>query len=100
MKTTTILQYIPVGPVNAISRERLAQISGLSDRRIRKEIQLARDAGAIILNRQDGSGYFQVGEEDLDEIARQYRQDTSRALSILKRRKAMRQILKSAGRPV
>jgi hypothetical protein len=41
-----------------------------------------------------------VTADDLDAIERQYRQDTSRALSILRRRKAMRALLKAAGRAV
>ena len=45
-----------------------------------------------------GRGYYQ--SSDLDEISYQYRQDTSRAMSILKRRKPMRDLLKEAGRSV
>lgn len=96
----TILDYIPTGAANAIPRAELAARLGLSDRHTREAIQKARDDGALILNEQSGAGYFLATADDLDAIERQYRQDTSRALSILRRRKAMRALLKAAGRAV
>lgn len=95
-----IEQFIPVGKENAISRERLCQIYGKPDRATRKAIEDARKAGALILNLQDGAGYYRVGPGDLDDLARQYRQDTARAMAILNRRKKTRRILKEAGRHV
>ena len=38
--------------------------------------------------------------DDLDEIERQYKQNTARAMSILARRKEIRRRLKAAGRKV
>ena len=57
--------YIPYGRENAISRKRLAQATGLSDREIREAIALAR-RNTVILNLSDGNGYFKPipGEED------------------------------------
>lgn len=40
-----ILDYIPYGKQNAISRERLAQLSGMGDRWMRKEIERLRSEG-------------------------------------------------------
>lgn len=100
MTVAKIIELIPVGRENAVSREILAERSGMSDRIVRKCIESARNAGAIILNEQDGKGYYRVGEDDIDAIERQYRQDTARAMSLLKRRKTMRRILKEAGRDV
>lgn len=96
----TILDLIPTGAENAITRAELAAKAGMSDRRTREAVQKARDAGALILNGQDGAGYYVATADDLDAIERQYRQDTSRALSILRRRKCMRALLKAAGRAV
>ena len=39
-----IAEYIPVGHENAISRKRLAMITGLSDRQIRQLIERAMPA--------------------------------------------------------
>ena len=46
----------------------------------------------------DGEGYYQT--EELGDLYRQYKRDTARAMSILKSRKPMRDVLKAAGRPV
>lgn len=98
--TTTMMRYIGTGKENATHREALAMYLGISDRQVRRLIQIARDEGALILNAQDGAGYYLADKTDLDDIERQYKQDTARALSILKRRMTMRKILKEAGRKV
>lgn len=90
-----IAQAIPFGQQNAVTRKRLANQLGLSDRQMRLHIQQARDEGVIILNLQDGRGYYQSA--DVSEMTAQYWQDKARALSILKRLKAMRKILNEAG---
>lgn len=100
MKTTTITDYIPHGRENAVSRGYLCALTGLSDRSVRAAIEQARNDGALILNDQDGFGYYQADIRDLDALQRQYRQDTARAMALLKRRKHIRRILKEAGRPV
>ena len=64
----------------------------------RRIIARLRDEGYIIINDQNGKGYYL--SDDLDEIEKQYKQDTARAMAILKRRKYMRKMLKEAGRPV
>jgi biotin operon repressor len=97
MKITDLLG---VGEANAVSRVELASRAGMSDRKMRAAIQQAREDGELILNAQNGAGYFLASTDDLNAIERQYRQDTARALSILKRRKAMRRLLKEAGRDV
>ena len=97
---STIVDLIGVGAENAISRAELAAQAGMSDRQMRAAVAQARENGELILNTQNGAGYFRATKDDLDAIERQYRQDTARALSILKRRKAMRRLLKEAGRSV
>lgn len=90
-----LVSYLHTGERNAISRETLADLMGMPDRKVRELIEKARNEGVFILNRQNGRGYYLP--DSIDDIYRQYKQDTSRALSILKRRKYMRQILKEAG---
>ena len=90
-----LARTIPFGRDNAIRRDVLAERLGTDDRTMRRALQTARDEGVIILNAQDGRGYYQSA--DLKEMEAQYRQDTARALSILKRRKALRRMLKEAG---
>lgn len=91
----TLAKTIPYGWENAIRRDALAAKVGTSDRLVRKAIEEARAEGLIILNRQDGRGYYQSA--DPEELLRQYRQDTARAMAILARRKPLRDILKQIG---
>ena len=97
-EVSRVVSAIPFGHDNAVSRDTLVSVTGYADRKIRKCIEEARRAGALIMNKQDGRGYYQT--IDLDEIERQYQQDTKRALSILARRKTTRKILKAHGRKV
>ena len=93
-----VVDMIPVGKKNAITREKLARLLGTNDRTARELVRKAREYGYIIINEQDGRGYYRT--DDLDMMERQYKQDTRRALSVLSRRKTLRQILKAAGREV
>lgn len=78
----TLLDHIPYGRANAISRSDLCRAAGLPDRLMRREIEALRRSGEIIINNQDGSGYYRP--TDLQEIERYLRQETARGLSILK----------------
>ena len=98
MTTTELLaRVIPFGRENAISRQGVAAALGCGDRQARKAIEDARADGLFIINLQDGHGYYQ--STDKLEMLRQYRQDTARAMSILKRRKALRKTLIDMGVP-
>lgn len=97
-KGIMIEHLIPAGKENAVSRQYLSALTGKSDRTLRKLIEQARDKGHVIINDQDGAGYYRP--TDILEVERQYVQDTRRALSILQRRKHLRKILKAAGRHV
>lgn len=94
-ESALLAMTIPFGRDKAISREALTELLHTTDRVMRRMIQRAREEGLVIINAQDGSGYFQSA--DVADLAAQYRQDTARAMSILKRRKHIRQILKEAG---
>ena len=76
MRAASITDYIPFGKENAVTRAHLRAATGLPDRKIREEIEQARRRGAIIINAQDGAGYYQ--SEDIKDIAKQYRQNERR----------------------
>lgn len=95
-ETERIAALIPYGRRNAISRAELAAAMQTSDRMMRKAGSEAKRQGVMICN--DGEGYYQT--EELGDLYRQYKRDTARAMSILKARKPMRDVLKAAGRPV
>lgn len=88
-------EFIPTGRENAVSRSYLAKVVGKDDRKVRRMIEEARAAGALICNDQDGKGYW-ISEDPKEWLA-QYRQDTARAMRILKRRKPLRDALIAAG---
>lgn len=93
-----IENFIPEGKENAITRPELARVLGMTDRAVRKEIELARDRGAMICNDGDGAGYYTA--RDIGQIERQYRVDRARAMSVMKRLKTMRRMLNDAGKEV
>lgn len=90
-----IVDYIPT--VCPISRAELSAVLDMPDRQVRKSIQKAREEGALIVSMTDGSGYQRVTPEDLPKLARQYRQNRARIISLAKQQKALRGILKEAG---
>ena len=90
-----IEDFIPYGSDNAISRKSLTEVTGLKDRVVRQAIEDARLRGKMILNFQDGKGYFI--SNDPNDLKRQYHQEHSRAMSLLVREKYIRQNLAAAG---
>ena len=92
-----ILDYIPTGSKNAITRKRLSQITGISDRAIRDLIHYAR-RDIPILNMQDGKGYFipdMDNEEEVLLLEAYVKQENARLKSIgwslLSARKALKE---------
>ena len=96
--TDKLGEIIPEGEDHAVTRRYLSIKLGLSDRMVRRAIEEARADGLLICNAQDGRGYYQ--SKDVAALKRQYKQDTARALAILKRRKPIRDYLKSQGEKV
>ena len=92
-----ILNLIPQGKANAISRTELRYRAQLNDRAMRELIEQERRNGAIILNLQDGRGYYRPAPDELDDVLRQYKQNDRRAKSILVQQKYLRKMLKQAG---
>ena len=86
-----ITNYIPKGKENAITRKELCEITGLSDRLVRKRISQARRE-MVIINLQNGKGYYQPTEAA--EIEQFVRQETARLKSIGWSLKAARNALK------
>jgi len=95
-----ILSLIPQGKKNAISRTELRYRAQLNDRAMRELIEQERRNGAIILNLQDGRGYYRPAPDELDDVLRQYKQNDRRAMSILVQQKHLRRALKQAGEKV
>lgn len=90
-----VLDAIPFGKDKAVTREDLEAKTGLPDRQVRKAIEEIR-RNHIVLNDQDGKGYYR--SYDLDDIERFYRQERARALAVLYRMKPMRILLRGGGR--
>lgn len=90
-----VLDAIPFGKENAVTREYLTAKTGLPDRQVRKAIEEIR-RNHIVLNDQDGKGYYR--SYDLDDIERFYRQERARALAVLYRMRPMRILLRGGGR--
>ena len=90
-----VLDAIPFGKDRAVTREYLTAKTGLPDRQVRKAIEEIRRSH-IVLNDQDGKGYYR--SYDLDDIERFYRQERARALAVLYRMRPMRILLRGGGR--
>ena len=91
-----IVDYIPTGRKNAITRKELCRITGLSDRQAREHIAQARRSTPII-NLQDGDGYFipdPSDNADMGLLKRYVRQEEARLKSIGWSLKAARKTLK------
>ncbi len=83
-----ITDFIPTGKENAITRADLVRVLNLPDRKVREMIETARKDGALILNAQDGAGYYI--SEDVGELKRQLKQNESRAGSVLRQNTHLR----------
>ena len=92
-----IVDYIPYGRKNAITREQLMMLTGMPDRALRKEIERLRQEGICILNLQDGGGYYRPRPEERSLAEIYMRQQLSRAKSIYKGLKGVREFLKGGG---
>lgn len=81
-----------LGPTPRTRRE-LSQALDISDRLMRKRIEIAREMGYVIVNQ--GDGYFIP--DDLSDMTRFYFTERKRALSILRGLKRLRKYLKKMG---
>lgn len=93
---TLITDFIPVGRENAISRKRLCEVTGLTDRNLREHIAQAR-RNTPIINLQYGDGYFipdTSDDADMALLRRYVAQEEGRLKSIGWSLKAARNALK------
>lgn len=86
-----IVDYIPVGSKNAISRQNLCTITGMSDRVVREAISQARRT-TCICNAQDGKGYYIP--DSMKDAKRFLDQESARARSIFWSLKGARDFIK------
>ena len=54
----SLIEIIPVGKENAVTMNHLRQVTGLSDREIRKQIQEVNESGEHIICRECQKGYY------------------------------------------
>ena len=92
-----VTSFIPIESENAITRENLLNkciFAGLADndRQMRKLIEDARKE-TVILNMQDGRGYFQPGKNDRDKLKHYVEQEHDRSISILRNLKMANNLL-------
>lgn len=70
-----ILQYIPKGRENAISRDSLSRLTRLPDRENRKLIRKARESGIAILSSSSGKGYWlSDNPSEIRQLSKEYMQ--------------------------
>lgn len=84
MKSEDFVGLIPVGHENAVTRKYLCAVTGMNDRTVRQMIHEAR-RNQVILNLQDGSGYYipnTKDKKDMEELKRYVTQETSRLRAI------------------
>lgn len=89
-----IIDYIPYGQKNAVSRTSLRVQTGLNDRAIRELIGQARRETPI-LNTQNGEGYFIPLPSEMHLVERWLKQETSRAKSTFWSLKGAKNFLKA-----
>ena len=92
-----IVDLIPYGKENAVNREDLLNRCILhciaySDRGMRKQIEDARK-NTVILNMQNGAGYFRPTKDDLPELRHYIAQEHDRSMAILHNLKMAKNVL-------
>jgi biotin operon repressor len=73
-----VIELIPEGYKNAVSRTYLSELTNKSDRAVRADIEELRNS-IVVLSNEDGTGYYLPTPED-----------DSRALQVLLRERARR----------
>lgn len=87
-----LIDLIPAGHENAVSRKELVRISGLPDRKVRKLIEGYTREGSIVINLEDG--YFRYCDDsDVPYLESYYRREMARGWSIINKCRAIRKFL-------
>lgn len=92
-----IVKYIPYGRENAISRDDLAIKVGCSDRIMRDLISKARKK-TVIINIQNGSGYYRPTENDMEDVLKYKHQEENRATEVFGNLQPVREFIRKYGR--
>lgn len=92
MDVTSLIAYLTEAD-KPIKRGELSVLMDRPDRMVRRIIEEARNDGYLIAN--NGDGYFLA--TSLDDIRRHYNTENARAVSIFKRLRRCREILKQEG---
>ena len=103
-----ILDYIPFGHENAVSRDFLSNIymseygleKDTADRKMRRDIEKASTREHPILNLQDQKGYFQPLPEEIHLVKLYRAQENRRTLTIRKKVSEIDKYIKAAGNEV
>lgn len=85
-----IIDYIPRGHDNAIHSSVLCSVLDISPRQVREAVSQAMLDGNVILNLQDGNGYFVPTESERGLVEQYIRQEEHRAKTNLAKLKAAR----------
>jgi hypothetical protein len=88
-----IADFIPFGHDNGVTARELSQITGITERKIRDRIALERH-NVVILNLQDGQGYFRPTEDEKSLVWEWVRQEENRLRSIGYGLKAARKVVR------
>jgi len=85
-KINLIERYIGKGRRTSITAKNIAILMNVSERQVRQYIEDARISGVIIINKQDGKGYYLPDDKDkeyLQDLKQQRLQTLKRAQSLL-----------------
>ena len=84
----SLLEFIPRGRENAVTAKFLMQMTGLSDRALRKEIQDINESGTVMICREHKKGYYIPATEREAESYIRYSQ--SYLITLARKDRAMR----------
>lgn len=85
-----ITDYIPKGQNNAVSADSLCTALNIDRRTVRRLISSAQENGAVILNMQDGRGYFVPADDESQLVFDYIKQESARARSIFRKLRTAR----------
>ena len=97
MRKEDIYVLIPIGHDHAIPRASLAAACGMSDREMRRAIEILRRTYCIC-NDSDGAGYYRPRLDEFDRVVRYDRQERARDRSRYKSAAGRRKWLEEAER--
>jgi hypothetical protein len=86
-----IVDFIPLGEDNAVTRDELCQLTGLQDRFLREAISQARRNEAIL---NFGKGYFRPRANEIGRVEVWCKQERARAKSIFWSMKGANKLVK------